>query len=82
MSDAEVVTMTRQPTADHGRYDVVVVGGATAGSMINADLVTGDTDHAVQARHAPFSAASAARTSTRVPGDRRHGIPIGTTSDN
>lgn len=48
--------------------------GAGAAAQINADLVTEDTDQAVQARRDPFSAESEARLCEQVMGDRRHGL--------
>lgn len=55
-----------------------VIGSATAGvragSAINADLMTEDTDRAVAARRAPFSAQVEREVCERVLGDRRHGL--------
>uniref|UniRef100_A0AAU3GQ02 NAD(P)/FAD-dependent oxidoreductase n=1 Tax=Streptomyces sp. NBC_01401 TaxID=2903854 RepID=A0AAU3GQ02_9ACTN len=55
-----------------------VVGASAAGlkaaSAINMDLVTDDTDRAVEARRAPFSAEAERQVTERVLGDRRHGL--------
>jgi len=47
--------------------------GAGAAAQINADLVAEETQQAVAARRDPFSAASEARVSELVMGERRHG---------
>ncbi|MCM2423600.1 NAD(P)/FAD-dependent oxidoreductase [Streptomyces sp. RKAG293] len=48
--------------------------GVRAGSAINADLTTEDTDRAVAARRAPFSPHVEREVCERVLGDRRHGL--------
>jgi thioredoxin reductase len=47
--------------------------GAGAAAQINADLVAEETRQAVAVRRDPFSAASEARVSELVTGERRHG---------
>jgi thioredoxin reductase len=49
--------------------------GAAAAGQINADLVAEEVRRAVAAYRDPFSAASEARVSELVTGDRRHGFP-------
>jgi thioredoxin reductase/SAM-dependent methyltransferase len=51
--------------------------GVRAGVLANADLVAEDTAVAVAARRAPFSAAAEAAGTTRLLGDRRHGVQPG-----
>jgi hypothetical protein len=51
--------------------------GSAAAITINADLVQGDVERAVEDHHATggvFSVAMAARVTHTVLGDRRHGI--------
>ncbi|MBF6173755.1 NAD(P)/FAD-dependent oxidoreductase [Nocardia blacklockiae] len=48
--------------------------GAVAGGHINADLITEDTDRAVEAARTPFSPAAEAEVAELVTGDRRHGV--------
>lgn len=48
--------------------------GAAAAAQVNADLIAEETRRAVAAHRAPFSAASEARVSALVTGDRRHGL--------
>ena len=61
------------------RGQVIAAAGAgnTAGIALNADLVAEDVDRAVDAHHAAgdvFTAATEARLTTAVLGDRRHGL--------
>jgi thioredoxin reductase len=58
--------------------------GVTAGAMVNMDLITDETAVAVAERRDPFSARSEAANTTRILGDRRHGLdlaPFEPTSD-
>ncbi|RRO20627.1 methyltransferase domain-containing protein [Saccharopolyspora rhizosphaerae] len=51
---------------------VAAASGATAGGMINADLVEEETAHAVA--HAPFSPEAETRPCEVAVGNRRHGV--------
>ncbi|MDT0301358.1 NAD(P)/FAD-dependent oxidoreductase [Streptomonospora wellingtoniae] len=48
--------------------------GAAAAGAVNSDLIAEETDSAVAARNAPFSAESEARLCERVLGEGRHGV--------
>jgi len=48
--------------------------GVRAAALANADLVAEDTAVAVAARRAPFSAAAESAGTTRLLGERRHGV--------
>jgi thioredoxin reductase len=48
--------------------------GVTAGARLNADLIAEDTRHAVESFRDPFSAATEARITELVMGNRRHGF--------
>jgi hypothetical protein len=56
------------------QVSAAAAAGAVAAARINAELVTEDTHHAVQALHDPFSAQNEApgqRTGARWPSDGR-----------
>lgn len=48
--------------------------GVTTGSAVHGSLAFADLNVAVERRRAPFSAAMEAENTTRILGDRRHGI--------
>ncbi|MGH3517457.1 MAG: FAD-dependent oxidoreductase, partial [Haloechinothrix sp.] len=61
--------------SDLGAMVAAATGAAVAtAAVMNADLLAEDVDAAVRARSEPFSAAMEARMTTRVLGERRHGL--------